>query len=297
MMQMLQSVAEVRINDANEKVLDNALIYCSTALDPVDAELINRFPHSMGLIANIGVGIDNIDLDTARSKGILVSNTPVVTEDTADLTWALILAASRRLTTAENSLREGQWQGQFLPATLGQRVSGKTLGIIGLGAIGTAVARRATGFDMRVIYHQPRRKPEAEQELGVSFCENLEDLLTEADVLSLHCSLNIDTRHIINTRSLSLIKEGAVLINTARGALINEVALVAALASGHLGAAGLDVYEFEPEVEAKLLKFPNVTLLPHIGSATAECRQDMARSVFINMKNFLETGKPVNSVL
>lgn len=296
MMQMLQSVAEIRIDGANEKVLDGAVIYCATALDAVDAGLINRFPRSLGLIANIGVGTDNIDLDAARSKGVLVSNTPVVTEDTADLTWALILAASRRLTTAENSLRDSEWQGQFLPATLGQRVSGKTLGILGLGAIGKAVARRAAGFDMPVIYHQRRQSEVAEHDIGVSYRENLDDMLAEADVLSLHCSLNASTRHIINSRNLSLIKEGAVLINTARGALIDEAALVEALASGHLGAVGLDVYEFEPDVNNKLLEFSNVTLLPHIGSSTTECRQDMARSVFLNMKSFLETGKPVNSV-
>ena len=294
--QLFQSIAEVRVNSGDEAVFDNATIYCSTALDYVNEDLINRFPESLRLIANIGVGVDKIDLVAARNRGITVSNTPVVTEDTADLTWALILAASRRLTTAESSLRQGEWQGQFLPGALGQRVSGKTLGIIGLGAIGQAVARRAVGFKMPVLYHGPRRKRDAEGGLGVSYRENLQDLLAESDIISLNCPLSDSTRHIINSQSLDQMKQGAILINTGRGPLVDETALIASLESGHLGAAGLDVFEFEPEVPAALLKFPNVTLLPHIGSATGECRQDIAKSVFINMKTFLETGKAVNLV-
>jgi glyoxylate reductase len=295
--QFFQSVAEVRVDSGgDETVFDNAVVYCSTALDSINAELINRFPASLGLIANIGVGTDNIDLNAARNKGVIVSNTPVVTEDTADLTWALILAASRRLTTAEYSLRQGEWQGQFLPGATGQRVTGKTLGIVGLGAIGQAVARRAVGFNMPVIYHSPRKKQGAEDELGVVYRDSLDGLLGEADIISLHCPLNESTRHIINTHSLSQLKKGAILINTGRGPLVDENALIASLESGHLGAAGLDVFEFEPDVPAALLKFPNVTLLPHIGSATGECRQDMGKSVLMNIKTFLETGKVVNPV-
>lgn len=291
--QLFQSIAEVRVDSGDEAVFNNAIIYCSTVLDSVNKDLINRFPESRGLVANIGVGLDKIDLAAARNRGITVSNTPVVTEDTADLTWALILAASRRLTTAESSLRKGEWLGQFLP---GERVNGKILGIIGFGAIGQAVARRATGFNMPVIYHGPRRKHEVEDELGVSYRENLQDLLAEADIISLNCPLNDRTRHIINPQSLAQMKQGSILVNTGRGPLIDETALIASLESGHLGAAGLDVFEVEPEVPGALLKFPNVTLLPHIGSATGECRQDMARSVFINMKTFLETGNVVNPV-
>lgn len=295
--QLFQSIADIRVHQGNdEAVLENAAVYCSTALDSINEKLIKQFPESLGLIANIGVGVDNIDLEAARSRGITVSNTPVVSEDTADLTWALILATSRRLTSAENHLRQGDWQGQFLPHTLGQRVCGKTLGLIGLGAIGQAVARRATGFNMPVIYHGPRRKADVEEDLGASYRENLQELLGEADIVSLHCPLTESTRHIINSQSLSQMKPGAILINTGRGPLVDEAALIAALETGQLGAAGLDVFEFEPQVPEELQKFSNVTLLPHIGSATGECRQDMARSVFINIKNFLETGNVLDAV-
>jgi glyoxylate reductase len=175
-------------------------------------------------------------------------------------------------------------------------VYGKTLGIIGLGEIGQAVARRARGFGMKLIYHGPRRKMEAESGLNAGFRESLEDFLAEADIVSLHCPLTDSSRHLINAQSLSRMKPNSVLINTGRGPLVDESALVEALAGGHLGAVGLDVFEFEPQVTPALLEFPNVTLLPHIGSATGECRQDMAVSVVTNIKTFLASGKPVNLV-
>jgi glyoxylate reductase len=272
-----------------------ARVWVGTAVDAVPAELIARFPDSLGLIANIGVGIDNIDLAAADARGIQVSNTPVVTEDTADLTMALMLATCRRTGLCERLLREGNWAAGA--SQLGQRVHGKTLGIIGFGAIGQAVAQRARGFDMPVIYHGPRPKPEAEQATGAQYRHSLAALLGEADIVSLNCPLSASTRHLINADTLAQMKPGAILINTGRGPLVDEAALVDALASGHLSAAGLDVFEFEPEVTPALLTMDKVTLLPHIGSATGECRMDMALRAFGNIQAFLEKGRVLDDCL
>ena len=295
--QALGSLGELRVR-SNETggVPEGARVYCATAMDAVGAELIDSFPASVGLIANIGVGTDNIDLAAARLRGIAVSNTPVVTEDTADLTLALMLATCRRLSANEAFLRNGGWRGQSPAELLGLRVHGKTLGIVGLGAIGQAVAGRAAGFGMTLLYHGPSRKMDAEAACGASFRDPLGDLLGEADIVSLHCPLSQRTRHLIDAQALARMKAGAVLINTGRGPLVHESALVEALDSGHLGGAGLDVFEFEPEVSQHLLEFPNVTLLPHIGSATGECRRDMATRVVRNIKCFLETGRPADPV-
>lgn len=272
----------------------DARVFVCTSIDAVPAQLIAQFGDRLGLIANIGVGTDNIDLEAAAGRGIQVSNTPVVTEDTADLTFALLLAASRRLGACERHLRAGDWSGGA--RLMGQRVHGKTLGIVGFGAIGQAVARRAAGFGMHTIYHGPSRKPDAESALGAEYRASLGELLREADLVSLNCPLTPATRHIIDAGQLAIMKPGAVLVNTGRGPLIRESALVDALASGHLGAAGLDVFEFEPEVTPQLLDFDNVTLLPHIGSATGECRTDMAMRALGNIRAFLETGTPVDAI-
>ncbi len=294
MRELLATVGEVNAAADGEGPPGRARVYVSTALDPVRSELIERMPASLGLIANIGVGTDNIDLAAAARRGIAVSNTPVVTEDTADLTMALLLAACRRLSIGERLLRDGRF-GEA-QRHLGIRVHGKTLGIVGFGAIGQAVARRAAGFGMRILYHGPRRKSAAEAETGAEFKAALEDLLGESDIVSLNCPLNEQTRHVMNAGSLARMKPGAVLVNTGRGPLIHEQALVDALASGHLGGAGLDVFEFEPEVTPALLGFDNVTLLPHVGSATGECRRDMALRVVENIRAFLQTGRPVDPV-
>lgn len=288
----LESFAEVRVAGANPaaETLAGAVVYLATGVDPVPAELIQRFPDSLGLIANIATGIDNIDLGAASARDIAVSNTPVVAEDTADLTFALLLATCRRLSYCENRLRAGEWEQGA--THMGQRVHGKTLGIVGLGEIGQAVARRAQGFKLDLLYHGPRRKPEAEQALGAEYCPELADLLTRADIVSLNCPLTEDNRHLINSASLGQMKPGAVLINTGRGPLVDEQALVNALAGGQLGGAGLDVFEFEPQVHQELLSFDNVTLLPHIGSATGECRMDMALRALANIQQFLGEGAP-----
>lgn len=296
MAELLTSMGEVRQHGqagSEGNLLADADIIVATAVDRVDAEMIAIFPGSVKLIANIGVGTDNIDLRAAAARGIQVSNTPVVTEDTADLAMALILATCRRVNVAERCLRGNQW----LDAGLGSRVHGKTLGIIGFGAIGQAVARRAKGFDMPLCYWGPRRKPEVEAATGAVWCDSLSSLLGRADIVSLHCPLNPATRHLIDAAALKQCKPGSVLINTGRGALVHEDALVDALKNGPLAAAGLDVFEFEPQVTPALLTMDNVVLTPHIGSATNECRIDMAMRLLANIEQFLTRGCPQDKVI
>lgn len=291
----LGQVGEVRVAGAQpeDALLEEATVYLAAGVDPVPASLIQRFPPGLGLIANIATGTDNIDLAAASARGIAVSNTPVVTEDTADLTMALMLATCRRLSFCERALRAGQWE--LGAGHLGARVHGKTLGIVGMGAIGQAVARRAAAFNMSILYHGPNPKPDVEAELGVQYRKTLPQLLAEADIVSLNCPLNAASRHLLNAEALGQMKPGAILINTGRGPLVDEQALVEALASGHLGGAGLDVFEFEPEVTPRLLEFDNVTLLPHIGSATGECRTDMAMRALANIRQFLAEGRPIDN--
>jgi glyoxylate reductase len=290
----LEVFGQIQSSTAASDELINTTVFVSTSIDHVAAEVIDQFGTKLGLIANIGVGTDNIDLEAAARRGIRVSNTPVVTEDTADLTFALILATCRRLGPCERHLRGGDWSAGA--QIMGQRVHGKTLGIVGFGAIGQAVARRAAGFGMRTLYHGPNQKEEVEAALGVRYRADLSELLAEADIVSLNCPLTTTTRHIIDAEALSQMKAGAILVNTGRGPLVDELALVEALSTGHLGGAGLDVFEFEPEVTPQLKEFDNVTLLPHIGSATGDCRSDMARRALENISAFLETGAPIDRV-
>ena len=292
----LARIAEVRVADdgAGDEVYDGAVVYLSAGVDAVSAARIDRFPTGLGLIANIATGTDNVDLDAARARGLAVSNTPVVAEDTADLTMALLLAACRQLSFCERSLRAGAWeQGAN---RLGVRVHGKTLGLVGLGAIGRAVARRAAAFGMTILYHGPREKPEAAAALGAEFRRSLDELLGESDVVSLHCPLTEQTRHMLDAEALAKMKPGAVLINAGRGPLVDESALVAALSEGRLSAAGLDVFEAEPEIHPGLLALDNVTLSPHVGSATTECRLDMARRALSNIEAYLASGAPIDRV-
>ncbi len=295
------ALGDIRVANIHENPIPDASlmsgvsIYFTTAFDAVSKALIESFPNSIKLIASVGIGVDHIDLDAAEQRGIAVSNTPVVTEDTADLTFALLLATARKLSICERLLRDNRWGDAG--TIMGHRVHGKTLGVIGFGAIGQAVANRAKGFDMQVIYHDPTRKPEAEAKVGARFMENLDDLLGNADIVSLNCGLFESTHHLMNAGTLAKMKKGAVLINTGRGPLIDEAALITALRNGHLGAAGLDVYEFEPEVSPELMKFDNVTLLPHIGSASAECRADMARCALENLTSFINSGTLITPVI
>ena len=293
--ELLSALGQVVVGEDNQ-CPEGASVYITTPLDETGSAVINALPDTVKLIASIGVGTDHIDLAAAKARGLTVSNTPVVTEDTADLTWALLLATMRGLTRSEKLLRRGEWDGMLPMEMMGSRVHGKTLGIIGLGAIGQAVARRARGFGMPILYCGPNRKPQAEQELEASYCDTVAHLVSQADVVSLHCALSDNTHHLIDAALLAQFKPGSTLINTGRGPLVDEAALVDALQGGPLGSAGLDVYEFEPQVARALLELGNVTLLPHIGSATNECRFDVVIRLYENIQQFQESGEAKDPV-
>ncbi|HEX7039112.1 MAG TPA: D-glycerate dehydrogenase [Trueperaceae bacterium] len=242
----------------------------------VDDELLDAAGPALRVVANYAVGYDNVDVAACARRGVAVANTPdVLTEATADLAFALLLAAARRLVEGDALVRGGRWTGWQPGQLLGVPVAGATLGLVGMGRIGSAVARRARGFGMRVLYHNRRRDAAAEDELGVTYAA-LDDLLRESDLVSLHVPLTAETRHLIGARELALMKETAVLVNTSRGPVVDEAALAEALRAGRPFAAGLDVFEREPAVEPALLELPNVVLAPHIGSATVAARTEMA---------------------
>jgi glyoxylate reductase len=275
-----------------QSIADKEGLLCMIA-DRIDAEVLAHAP-TLKVIANNGVGFDHIDLAAATARGIVVTNTPgVLTGATADLAFALILATARRVVEGDRRAREGKFQySPFL--FLGQDVSGKTLGLIGLGRIGQAVAKRAAGFDMRLIYtSRTRLEPAAEQELHASYVP-LDTLLREADFVSLHVPLTPQTRHLIGPRELALMRPSAYLINTSRGPVVDEAALVSALRQGRIRGAGLDVYEQEPELTPGLADLENVVLLPHIGSATVETRTRMAFMAAENLLAGLRGDPPPN---
>jgi len=290
---------EDRILDPDEIVerCEDAVVLCPTVSDVVDKYLIDRLPVTVRLIASFGVGVERIDVGAANDRGIIVSNTPgAVVDDTADLAFGLIIATSRRFSEGDTLLRQGHWDKFSLTFLLGSSVHGKTLGIVGMGDIGTAVARRAVGFNMHIIYHNRHRNQAAEKELGAVYCGQLEELLEQADIVSLHCPLTDDTRHLINSDTLSQMKPSAILINTARGAVVEEAALVKALKDGVIAAAGLDVFEFEPVVAAELCRMKNTVLTPHLGTATREARNAMGRRVIDNIISYLNTGAAPDEV-
>ncbi len=248
------------------------------------------------IVANFAVGYDNVDVAAARSRGIAVSNTPgVLTEATAELTWALILAAARRLPEGEALARGGAWGGWGPTQLLGMGLGGKVLGLLGAGRIARAVAGRAPAFGMRVRYWSRTRRPDWEAEAGAAWAER-DELLAAADVVSLHLALSAETARIIDAAALARMKASAILVNTARGGLVDEAALVAALRAGRLRAAGLDVYALEPVVPAALRELPNVVLLPHIGSATEEARQGMWDTAWGNVLAVLAGGEALTPV-
>jgi len=261
--------------------------------DRVDAELLDRAGPDLQVVANYAVGYDNLDLDACTARRVLATNTPdVVTEATADLTWALLLAAARRVAEGERFLRARRpwiWGPELF---LGREVHGKTLGVIGLGRIGRAVARRAAGFGMPVLYHAGHRlAPDAEAALGVAW-RDLDDLLAEADFLTIHTGLTPATTHLIGAAELRRMKPTAVLVNTARGPIVDEAALARALRAGEIGAAGLDVFEREPEVHPDLLGLDNVTIVPHLGTATVETRVAMGMTAVDNLLAALDGRRP-----
>ena len=270
---------------------ESATILSPTVSDVIDDKLIASLPDSIRLIACYGVGVERIDVEAAKRRNILVSNTPgAVVDDTADLAFGLIIATCRRFAEGDAYLRRGRWKKFALDFMLGTSIHGKTLGIIGMGDIGTAVVRRARGFNMPVLYHNRHRNEVAEKELGVQFCENLEDLLEQADIVSVHCPLTETTRHLINQDALRHMKSSAVLINTARGPVVDELALIDALQNGIIAGAGLDVYENEPDVSEELIQIENTVLVPHLGTATVEARNSMGYRVIKNITSFLESG-------
>jgi glyoxylate reductase len=262
--------------------------------DAVDVALLDALP-GLRVVANHAVGVDNVDLAAATARGVWVTNTPdVLTDATADLTWALLLAVARRLREGEALLRGGGFHGWSPTLLLGLELRGRTLGVFGFGRIGRAVARRAAGFGMDVLYTSRRPVPPAEAS-GARAVDKAE-LLAHADVLSVHCPLSAETHHAVGAAELARMKRGAILVNTARGPIVDEGALSAALAAGHLGGAGLDVYEDEPAVHPGLLGRHDVVLLPHVGSATHEARRRMAELALGDAARVVRGERPLHPV-
>jgi glyoxylate reductase len=279
--------------------MTRADVLVPTITDVIDAPMIAQAGERLRLIANYGAGVDNIDVATARSRGILVSNTPgVTTEDTADMTMALIMAVTRRLPEGLAAMQGGAWAGWSPLAFLGGRLGGRRLGILGMGRIGQAVARRARAFGMQVHYHNRRRlRPEVEQELEATYWESLDQMVSRMDILSVNCPHTPSTYHLLNARRLKLLKPTAVIVNTSRGEVIDENALARGLKVGQIAGAGLDVYENARETSALLKGLPNVVLLPQMGSATIEGRIEMGEKVIINIKTFADGHRPPDQVV
>ncbi len=279
--------------------MQNCDVLVPTVTDRIDADLISKAGPDLKLIANFGAGVDHIDLAAARARGIMVTNTPgVFTEDTADMTMALILSVPRRFAEGERVIREGRWQGWSPSGMLGHRIGGKKLAIIGMGRIGQAVAHRARGFGLDVVYHNRNRLPEAvEQMLDARFQPDLDAMIAEADIITLHCPANLESRGLMDAGRIALMKPDAYIINTARGDLIDEAALIAALEAGRISGAGLDVFAHEPAVDARLLALPTVTVLPHLGSATFEGREASGERVIANIRYWADGHRPPDQVL
>lgn len=287
--------------DANalKAAISRADVFVPAVTDDIDKAIITAAGSRLKIIANFGAGTDHIDVASAHSNGILVTNTPgVLTEDTADLTMALILALPRRMVESEHVLRAGQFKGWSPTWMMGHRVRGKKLGIIGMGRIGQAVARRAHAFGLSVHYHNRNEVPRSiAQGLDATFYPDLNDMLHAVDIISVNCPAKPSTRHLINAERLALMGPESYLVNTARGDIVDENALVNALKAGQIAGAGLDVYENEPEVHPSLLDLPNVILTPHIGSATQESRIEMGQKVMINIQATLDGHMPPDRVL
>ncbi len=268
----------------------------STATEKIDGEVLDAAGDDLKVVANMAVGYDNIDVRAARERGVVVTNTPgVLDETTADVAFMLMLAAARRLGEGERLLRAGKWEWWGPKQLRGLDVWGKKLGILGLGRIGQAVARRAKGFGMEILYHNRSRNGSAEKELGARYLE-LRELLSESDFISIHTPLTDETRHLIGAEELESMKPGAVLVNSSRGPVVDEGALADALENGRIFAAGLDVYEEEPKVHPKLLELENVVLAPHIGSASIETRDKMATLAAENLRAVLRGEQPMTPV-
>ncbi|CAN5297192.1 D-glycerate dehydrogenase [soil metagenome] len=297
--------AELNLKDramdraALEAAVQRAEVLVPTITDIIDADLINGAGDQLKMIANFGAGVDHIDIDAAAARKIIVTNTPgVLTEDTADLAMALILAVSRRIVEGAQVVAEGRFEGWTPTWMCGRKLWGKRLGIVGMGRIGQALARRAKAFGMQVHYHNRKAvSPRIEEELGATYWDDLDDMLSRMDVVSLNCPATRDTHHLLSARRLALMPPHAILINTARGELIDEAALSEAVARRALAGVGLDVFENEPAIHFGLINQPNVTLLPHLGSATLEARQDMGDRVILNVMTYQNQHRPPDRVI
>jgi len=279
-----------------------AEVLVPTVTDRIDARLIAQAGDQLRLIANFGNGVDNIDVASAVQRGITVTNTPgVLTDDTADMTIALILAVARRIAEGARVIPDDDWAGWSPTWMLGRRITGKRLGIVGMGRIGQAVAKRAAAFGLSIHYHNRRRvDPRVEEKLDATYWDSLDQMLARMDIVSVNCPHTPATYHLLSARRLKLMKPDAILINTARGEIVDESALARMLEAGELAGAGLDVYESEPAVNPRLLKLARnhrVVVLPHMGSATHEGRADMGEKVIVNIKTFMDGHKPPDRVL
>ena len=282
-----------------KEAVKTADVLVPTVTDKIDADLIAEAGSQLRLIASFGTGYDHIDLVAAHERGITVTNTPgVLTEDTADVTMALILAVPRRLAEGDAMVRSGKWKGWAPTGMLGHRINGKRLGIVGMGRIGEAVARRARGFGLSIHYHNRKAvHQETEAELEATYWESLEQMIARVDIVSVNCPHTSQTSNLLSAERLSLMQPSAYLVNTSRGDVIDELALTELLAKRHIAGAGLDVYANEPEVSEKLRALPNVVLLPHIGSATIEGRLQMGDKVIINVQTFWDGHTPPDRVI
>jgi len=285
--------------DELASAMAEADVLVPTITDQIDAGLIAQAGPRLKLIANYGAGVDHIDVTTARQHGILVSNTPgVVTEDTADMALALILAVTRRIPEGLAQMQGGNWGGWSPMANLGGRIGGRRLGILGMGRIGQAVARRARAFGMQIHYHNRKRlRPETEADVVATWWESLDQMIARVDILSINCPHTPATFHLLNARRLKLMKPSAVIVNTSRGEVIDENALTRMLRAGEIAGAGLDVFERRKEINPRLRELPNVVLLPHMGSATIEGRVEMGEKVIVNIKTFADGHRPPDQVV
>lgn len=303
----MKELFDVVVNEDDRKMSRDELvtamgqsdILVPTVTDKIDAAMLAQAGARLKLIANYGAGVDHIDVHSARQRGILVANTPgVMTEDTADMTLALILAVIRRMPEGLAEMQAGRWGGWAPTAHLGGRMAGKRLGILGMGRIGQAVARRANVFGMEVHYHnRTRLRPEIEDDLRARYWESLDQMIARMDVVSVNAPHTPSTFHLLNARRLRLMKPHAVIVNTSRGEVIDENALTRMLRTGEIAGAGLDVFEHGHEINPRLRELPNVVLLPHMGSATVEGRVEMGEKVIINIKTFADGHRPPDLVL
>jgi glyoxylate reductase len=282
-----------------EAAVQRADVLSPTITDVIDADLISKAGPQLKMIANFGAGVDHIDIDAAVARGLIVTNTPgVLTEDTADLAMSLILAVSRRIVEGAQVMQEGRFEGWTPTWMTGRKLWGKRLGIVGMGRIGQALARRAKAFGMQVHYHNRKPvSPMIAEELGATYWDDLDQMLARMDLISLNSPATKETHHLLSAERLALMRPDAILINTARGELIDEAALAEAVARRRIAGVGLDVFEHEPKVHPGLLGHPNVVLLPHLGSATIEARQDMGDRVIANIQTFANGHRPPDRVI